>query len=106
MKESRQLTIARDIDRPEEPRSRAAKSPADKLYKAHCVLLDVLSRRHRGIPLADDRENMTCMAETVILIGDALATLGRLEDVDGIVRTEGRNMANAARRLCAELMGE
>lgn len=69
---SRQLEIAETIDRPE-PRLLDCETPEDKLYKAHCVLLDVLSRQHRGIALAGDAENLTCMAEAISLIGEALA---------------------------------
>lgn len=104
---SRQLEIARTIDRPEEPRMLDCTTPVDKVYKAHCMLLDVLSRQDRGLEIDDDRENLACMAEAVILIGDAFAAVSIYKDpAEDLVHVEGRRMADAARRLREVLMGE
>jgi len=105
--ESRQLKIARTIDRPEEPGMPDCTTPVDKVYKARCMLLDVLSRQDRGLEIDDDRENLACMAEAVILIGDALAAVAPYKDrAEDAIHAEGRCMADAARRLREVLMGE
>jgi len=69
MLESRQIEIARDIDRPE-PLHEECTTPADKIYKAHCILLDVLSRINRGLTLEDDWENQECVRTAHALLAD------------------------------------
>lgn len=71
MPESRQLQIARDIDRPE-PLREDCETSEQKLHKAHCILLDVLSRINRGIALKGDWENERCVREARELLSEAL----------------------------------
>lgn len=96
MQESRQLEISRTIDRHPEPLHEECTTPADKLYKAHCVLLDAISRDHRGIELDCDWENIQCIAESARLLGEVLGAL-HLGKVD--VAGAGNGIAEAAQQL-------
>jgi hypothetical protein len=95
MQESRQLEIARTIER-DEPLYEECETPSDKLYKAHCVLLDVLGRDHRGIELDGDWENLCCITEAARLLGEVLSALS-LDKVD--VSGRGIEIADAAQGL-------
>ena len=96
MQESRQLEIARTIDRQCEPLHEECTTPADKLYKAHCVLLDAINREHRGIELDSDWENVNCIAEAARLLGEVLSSLS-VKGVD--VAAPGNEIAETAQRL-------
>ena len=95
MQESRQLEISRTIDRAE-PLHEECETVSNKLYKAHCVLLDAISRDHRGIALDEDWENVHCITEAARLLGEVLGAL-TLDKVD--VATGGNEIAAAAQRL-------
>ena len=70
--ESRQVEAARAVDRHPEPWFGDCKTPEDKVYKARCLLLDVVSRNHRGIHVEGDWENRTCLATVIKMLTDVL----------------------------------
>lgn len=70
--ESRQVETARAVDRNPEPRRRECETPEDKVYKARCILLDVVSRNHRGLAVKGDWENRQCLSEVIEMLTEVL----------------------------------
>ena len=70
--ESRQVEIARAVDRNPEPPRDECKTPEDKVYKARCLLLDVVSRNHRGLTVEGDWENRHCLFEVIEMLTGVL----------------------------------
>jgi len=70
--ESRQVEAAKALNRNPEPRSGECKTPEDKVYKACCILLDVVSRNNRGLEVKGDWENRMCLATVVEMLTDVL----------------------------------
>jgi hypothetical protein len=70
--ESRQVEVARTVDRNPEPRTDQCVTPEDRVYKARCILLDVVSRNHRGLEVKGDWENRHCLHDVIALLSQVL----------------------------------
>lgn len=69
--ESRQVGLAREVDRPE-PLRDACETPEDTVYKARCILLDVVARNQRGLSVKGDWENRRCLFDVVEMLTQVL----------------------------------
>ena len=70
--ESRQVEAAKALDRNPEPLRDECKTPEDKVYKACCILLDVVSRNNRGLAVEGDWENRRCLFDVTEMLTGVL----------------------------------